>query len=269
MQYPIKFIKKCNTQHFNDRGKLHNLFIVDSSRFGNIGADESEKKEDSTQTSKNSFSTIIWIVIAFILMSIFFIAGPGIAGFAFIIGLFILGRIGYKIAINKNKNFKKEPLKIYLSTYRDETLGIIGLAIPIISTIIVTGWIEGMRVTIFNIDLPSRILATVTGLGLILTALILSIEASKIKMGSEMDIKPNGKRYANPVEWFFAFILLLIVAYPWYFARRARYGLKNYSGPAMLIVLISIISVFYLNYEIDNAKKELKYNLEQVDDYLK
>ncbi|MDD3107236.1 MAG: hypothetical protein PHP65_05515 [Bacilli bacterium] len=268
LQYPKKFIKKCNGQKFTNNGNLNDFLIEKPSKHIDSEQNVNKVKVDSSQTSINKI--IIFISLGLILFSLLFrfLFGPGeMVGTLFMIGLITFLVMAFKIVIKMNNELKKEPRTIHLSTYRDETLGIIGLAIPIIATVIVSGWIGGMRVTIFNIDLPSRILATVTWLGLGVTAMILSIEASKIKMGSELDLKPNGKRYANPIQWFFALILLLIVAYPWYFARRARYGLKNYSGPAMFILLISIASVFYWNYEIDETKKELENKIEHFEKF--
>jgi len=120
------------------------------------------------------------------------------------------------LTANNTREVQKE------NEYNDETLGIIGLIIPVISLFVpYSSWIS-----------------------LILTAAILSVEASKLGMGSDTDLKPNGKKYESPIVWFFVIFLLWIIAYPWYYFRRTKYGMKNYGIISILIVsLVMIVGI--------------------------
>jgi hypothetical protein len=120
-------------------------------------------------------------------------------------------------------NIQQESLNNRTNTSRenkDETLAIIGLVIPILALFFpYSGWICA-----------------------ILSAVILSIDASKIGMGNDTDLKYNNKKYASPVEWGVYIFLLWIVAYPWYYFRRAKYGLKNYG---IIALIIAVFTFFY------------------------
>ena len=121
-------------------------------------------------------------------------------------------------------------------------------------------------------DTPMRILNLSVGITVGLTALLLAIEASKLNMGDEKDLKRNGRRYEGAATWFCYIILLWLVFYPWYFSRRAKYGLKNWSAGALAVAFIFIASLLFWNNEIEVTQTEIKQKIEKFEnqfDWLK
>ena len=112
-----------------------------------------------------------------------------------------------------------------------EALSILTLIVPIIVALIPTN--------------GSVILSMIFGIVMILfTALVIACEAYLVKAGSTTDTKPNGKRREGFIIWFFATLLLWIIAFPMWMFRRAQYGLRNLGVISVFVVTSYFIIPF-------------------------
>jgi len=126
----------------------------------------------------------------------------------------------------------QKPLNKGSSTgYKSETFGVITIALPI--GCILLGFVLPAVYTISSI------------LMVIATSILISVEASKVGAGSADDLRPNGKKYEGPIAWLVLGFLLWIVAFPYWMARRAKYGLKNLCAGAVVIAMFVVgVNVF-------------------------
>lgn len=133
------------------------------------------------------------------------------------------------------------------------------LAIPIISTVLIWFWVSGMNLLQSPGDTMNLIMI-VTILG---TAITAAMEASKVGMSSD-----RVKGTQGPVGWFFVFILLWFIAYPYYLFKRKHYGLANRLVAGILVMLIFIGSFSAMSAAIEKKKAEVRGNLEQLQNNL-
>jgi len=113
------------------------------------------------------------------------------------------------------------------STEKPDTLGVIILLIPAIVTAVMLFGIFGMlplSTTVFGFLVIGTIL---------LTAILIAIEASQLGMGSRI----NGKATTGPIAWFFGSLLLWVIVYPAYLFSRSRYGVRNYLLGGIFVAL--------------------------------
>jgi hypothetical protein len=114
-------------------------------------------------------------------------------------------------------------VKQTVKTKPSEALGIINFILPVCALFM--AWF-----------LIAKVVVTCTAI--LLTIILIAVEAGYVGAGRDKDLKPNGKKRAGPIAWFFFAFFLWLVAYPWWMARRAKYGLTNMLIPAIVIVLL-------------------------------
>ena len=95
-----------------------------------------------------------------------------------------------------------------------------------------------------------------TGLCLVtvlITSILISMEAKALGVGNEYDRTPKGKIWfgknvSGPGQWFLASILLWIVVFPSWMYHRSKYGMRNLCGWAILSALIFVGTGLGLRY---------------------
>jgi hypothetical protein len=136
-------------------------------------------------------------------------------------------------------------------------IGVIGMLIPACSATLGYYWVSNMRL----IDRPADKVMMISIATIVLTSLLFAIEASLSGMGSTEN---DGKRHSGPVSWFFFCVLLWIVGFPSYLYWRSRYGLKNMVFGGILIALIFLGTMGFLSVQIENAKENVRQQLEDI-----
>lgn len=143
--------------------------------------------------------------------------------------------------------------------------GALLLAVPVISTLLIWFWINGMPL----IGDPGSKLNFVLIATIVLTALIASMEASKLGMTSD-----RAKGSYSPIQWFFLLTLLWLL-YPVYFLKRKAYGLPSQTGLAFTVALVFVGSwavaasainehIDKVNGEIQHAQQELQQGMKEI-----
>jgi hypothetical protein len=84
-------------------------------------------------------------------------------------------------------------------------------------------------------------------------------------MGNSEDLKPNGKKRARPIAWFFALWPLWFVTYPLYMNRRAVYGVKKHLVPSLLIMILFTGSCILMGGVIEDQKKPIRNAFQGYD----
>lgn len=143
---------------------------------------------------------------------------------------------------------------------KSEALGVIALVLPICSALVAWFWLSNMPL-LYD---PGSKLAMLSVITIIVTSILVAIEANSVGAGSETDLNTKGKKREGPVTWFFGCILLWIVAFPAWMARRTKYGLKNLCGAAVLVALIYLGFIFFMSYAIEEAKSEVLRELQNI-----
>ena len=113
---------------------------------------------------------------------------------------------------------------------RNELYGIMLLFIPVLAASLCYFWVGQMTL----LDSPMPKLGMIGVLTVLFTALLACFETNKYG-------------YDNPIFEFIGFLLMWIIAYPYYLYKRKSYGLTNLSMLGALVVLI-YVSVFFLVY---------------------
>jgi hypothetical protein len=124
---------------------------------------------------------------------------------------------------------------------RSEALGTIATLLPIFSALLAYYWVGSMPL-LFNPGSTLTLLLVVTIVG---TSILVAVEADSVGAGSPDDLDETGRKREGPAMWCLACILLWIVVFPLWMARRSKYGLKNLCGLALLTSLI-FLGVFAL-----------------------
>lgn len=141
-----------------------------------------------------------------------------------------------------NKNNKTIP-----KTNNDETFGNLMLVIPIC----IAFFSFNLLIDIAKLKNAVLILKGIGFITIYITAILATIEKSKIE--KERKIGPNItiKKRWGPIAWFIFISLLWIIGYPAYLYNRSNYGLKNRLGAAIIIIfvfcLIFALSFYYLH----------------------
>ncbi|MCF7855657.1 MAG: hypothetical protein K9N51_12725 [Candidatus Pacebacteria bacterium] len=143
---------------------------------------------------------------------------------------------------------------------KSEAIGVIALILPICSAMVAWFWLSGMPL-LFD---PGSKLAMISIITIIATSILVAIEANTVGAGSKTDLNTKGKKREGPVTWFFGCILLWIVAFPAWMARRTKYGLKNLCFAAVLVGLIFAGVTGLMHYAIEEAKSGVRKSLEDV-----
>lgn len=128
-----------------------------------------------------------------------------------------------------------------------ETLGSIMLFIPICTSFLYWFWIGGMN----YLEAPWSKFNLLTVITIGGTAILASIEASKLGIGNPSDINKKGVRNSGPIGWFFAMILIWIIAYPGYLYTRSKYGLQNYLAVGIIVAIIFLGTSYFVSSNIN------------------
>ncbi len=146
---------------------------------------------------------------------------------------------------NINLNSSASPTVVY---------GILLLALPVISTLLIWFWIGSMNM----LQSPGQALAMVGVFTIAGTALIAAIEASQVGMVSD-----RKKGTYSPLAWFFIVLLIWIIGYPAYLYKRRKYGLTNFLLIGMVVAIVFVGSQFLMGLAIDKRIEEVRGTLGQ------
>ncbi len=141
-----------------------------------------------------------------------------------------------------------------------EAIGVIALILPICSAMVAWFWLSNMPL-LYD---PGSKLTMISIITIIATSILVAIEANTVGAGSKTDLNTKGKEREGPVTWFFGCILLWIVVFPAWMARRTKYGLKNRCFAAILVGLIFAGVTGFMSYAIEEAKSEVRKSLDDV-----
>ncbi|MBI4028040.1 MAG: DUF4339 domain-containing protein [Verrucomicrobia bacterium] len=115
---------------------------------------------------------------------------------------------------------------------RSEALGIVMVLIPALSAIMALFYVDSMS-----------LLAGVSAATVLLTAILVAIEASQLGFGQ--DKSQSGIKHASPLAWFFGVIFFWIIAFPRYLYVRRRDGEIYTRG--LLTVMFFVLSVIMVS----------------------
>lgn len=135
--------------------------------------------------------------------------------------------------------------------------GVFLLAIPIVAALLIWFWVGNMNL----LESPTNSLALIVVLTIAGTAVIASMEASKVGMKSDRE-----KGTYSPIAWFFMIALFWVIGYPVYLFKRNRYGLANQlvGGIIVAFVFIGSIVIMYISIEHQkNQTMDMFMNLQQ------
>lgn len=135
-----------------------------------------------------------------------------------------------------------------------ETLGWGMVGIPVLATLLVWFWVGNMNL----FQNPGSSLSLIMIAVLVSTAVIAAVEANKLGMGSDTDLKQNGKKREGPVAWAAVVLLLWIVGYPAYLYRRRLYGRRNLLVAGVLSALVYTGSHVVMAKAIDDKVAEIQ-----------
>jgi len=139
------------------------------------------------------------------------------------------------------------------SPQKAETLGIVLVVLPIGAAIV-------MGVARMFIG-QNLIVATMISLAtVLLTAVVMTIEASQLGMGSET----SGKRTTGPLMWFFGGVLFWVVCYPAYLFMRSRFGVANYLAGGIVAAVAFLGVSYYANSGTVPRKASIAQRSEQT-----
>lgn len=150
-----------------------------------------------------------------------------------------------------NESSAKENIADLLGGQK-ELLGVLMLVVPVVATLLVWFWIGNMNL----LQSPGSKLNGLMLLTIIGTAALAAVEANRVGIGN--NINKNGKKESGPIAWFFIITLLWIIGYPAYLYKRSKYGLKNHLLPAILVMLVFIISFSVLSYRIEAKIEQIR-----------
>lgn len=134
-----------------------------------------------------------------------------------------------------------------------EGIGLANLLVPLCAAFIAWFWIPNT-----NDPTPKMYgLATIT---VLLTAILMAVEANSVGAGNDQDRNPNGKKREGPILWFAWGVVLWVVGYPMWMARRAKYGLRNLCAPSILVALVflGVIAAVSLNGGVKVSTADLQ-----------
>jgi len=140
-------------------------------------------------------------------------------------------------------------------------VGGIALIVPLCSALIIWLWIGNMTI----LESPSSKLAIVAVLTVIITAMMIAVDAVQLRMGAEDDVTARGVIRSGPVSWCVIVLLLWIICFPAYYFRRARYGQRNYVVVAIIVALIFLGMVAGFSWAIEKNKSDIMSKITTTD----
>ena len=141
---------------------------------------------------------------------------------------------------------RPRPVAVATPAVKTDALGISILAVPAVASLLM--WT--------GIGNQSMLMA----LTVLVTAILVGIDAKQLGVGSATDLTPQGKRRTGPLAWSAFTLLLWFAGYPIYIYCRSKHGAKNLLAPAVAVALVFQITPFLLPQrkmpEVDNRVAE-------------
>lgn len=129
--------------------------------------------------------------------------------------------------------------------------GVFLLAIPVVTTILIWGWVSGMNL----LQSPGNTVALLMIATILGTAIVAAMEASKLGMKSD-----RNKGTYSPTAWFFIISGMWIIGYPVYLYKRKYYGLPNLLVAGIIVALVFLGSFGLMSTFINEREDELINN---------
>ena len=133
-----------------------------------------------------------------------------------------------------------------------ELLGVIMLVVPIVAILLMWQWVGSMNL----LQNPASSLQMIVILTIVGTATLGAVEASRLGIGSEADIK-NGKKQSGPGVWFLFILVMWILGFPMYLYWRSRYGRKNDLGVGIVAAVLFAGVAYTMGATIEDARLRL------------
>lgn len=143
---------------------------------------------------------------------------------------------------------KEQPVKIpraqttTVVEKKDVHLGNIALIIPVLGLALIHFWIP----TLSMLERPDNKLMFITAGVVLVTAILIAIEASQLKTKD------------SPTMWFVGVCLLWIVFFPLYYLRRSKHGASNSIIGATIVALIYVYFSAMTHLAIEERKEEIR-----------
>jgi len=112
------------------------------------------------------------------------------------------------------------------------------------------------------IEGPESKLGLVTAATILLTATLALIEAGRLGFGTDPNRPRSDKD--SPTTWFFAMVLIWVIAYPRYLFMRSKYGARNLLGAGLFSMLLWLASLSIVGYAIATAQDRLDKQIQQL-----
>ena len=129
------------------------------------------------------------------------------------------------------------------------------LAIPLLAVLFMWFWIPSIPM----IQGPGSSLQLVIIATVVVTGAVAAYEAH----GSGVAPSRKDGTY-SPFNWFAAMLLLWVVTYPYYLAKRRHYGLKSRIGAGIFVLILFVGSAFVLNSAISDKQAEIQAAFGQI-----
>jgi threonine/homoserine/homoserine lactone efflux protein len=151
-----------------------------------------------------------------------------------------------------------------VSVKKSEAIGTIALCLPIGAVFLAFFWVGSIPL-IFD---PGSKLYGLTAITILITAILIAVEANFVGAGAEGDIDKNEKKRDGPVAWFFGALLFWIIFFPMWMYRRSKYDLKSLGLSSILIVLIFISGISVMFTAIERQKMKIRREFENSQQQL-
>lgn len=129
------------------------------------------------------------------------------------------------------------------------------LAVPVLAIVLMWFWIPSIPM----IQGPASSLQLVVVGTVVLTAILAAFEAHSSGVQGN-----RSEGTYSPVGWFFLFVLLWVVSYPYYLAKRKKYGLGSLLGVGILITLLFVGSAYVMGAAISEQQDKIRATLDQI-----
>jgi len=143
---------------------------------------------------------------------------------------------------------------------QSENVGLAVLFVPIFSSFIAWFWLGSMPLILDPLSKLNGLLAVTV----LLTAILIAVEANAVRAGSENDKAPTGKKREGPVTWFFFGILAWFLAFPMWLYRRSKYGLSNLCGIAIVVEIIFLAFFGFMSSVMEGQRAEIRRGLDEA-----
>ena len=100
----------------------------------------------------------------------------------------------------------------------------------------------------------------------IATSVLIGIEATKLGVGTDLDLDKKGRKKTGPVGWVVFTLLIWFIGFPSYLWYRSRYGAKNMLIGGIAISLFFCISSIGMSTIIDDRVGEIQRGFQDIED---